>query len=190
MALLGTLLRNRRAGESRLAWNAPNLAGAETLTLSSPDFVRGGALPAVHAAKRAGGRDLSPALAWSAVPERTAQLLLVIEDPDAPMSTPFVHCVAVLEPSVDGLAQGALGAGATVPGVRVLRSGQGRGYLGPAPIRGHGPHSYVFQLFAPGRPLVTAAGGAALESARPRDVLAAAADVTGRGRLDGTYERA
>lgn len=189
MALIGTLLRNRRAGQSRLAWNAPNLAGAGTITLSSPDFAHGGAIPAVHAAGRAGGRNVSPALAWSAVPERTTQLLLVIEDPDAPMSAPFVHCVAVLEPSVDGLAQGALDVGATAPGVRVLRSGTGRGYLGPAPIRGHGPHWYVFQLFALGRPLVSA-GGAALESARPRDVLAAAGDVVGRGRLDGSYERA
>ena len=190
MALIGTLLRNRRAGQSRLAWNAPNLAGTETITLSSPDFAHGGGIPAVHAARRAGGRNISPALAWSAVPERTAQLLLVIEDPDAPMSTPFVHCVAVLEPSVTGLAQGALGAAETTPGVRVLRSGTGRGYLGPAPIRGHGPHSYVFQLFALGQPLTAAAGGAALESARPRDVLAAGGDVVGRGRLDGSYERA
>jgi len=44
--------------------------------------------------RRAGGREVSPPLSWSAAPEGTAELLLVMEDPDAPMGKPFVHCVA------------------------------------------------------------------------------------------------
>jgi Raf kinase inhibitor-like YbhB/YbcL family protein len=190
MAVLGKLLKNRRAGQAGLAWNAPNLAGAPTLALSSPDFEHEATIPTTHASKRIGGADLSPALTWSAVPEGTAQLLLVVEDPDAPTPKPFVHCVALLDPSVTSLDQGALDAGKPADGVRVLRSGMGRGYLGPAPIKGHGPHWYVFQLFALAEPITAAAGGAPLESAKPRDVLAAAGDVLARGRLDGGYERA
>jgi len=50
----------------------------------------------------------------------------------------------------------------------------------------HGPHRYVFQLFA----LAADPGSAAPQSARPREVLAAARDVLARGRLDGFYRRA
>lgn len=190
MAVLGKLLKNRRAGQVRLAWNSPNLAGQDTLTLSSPDFENEGTIPTEHAAKRAGGKDLSPALNWSPTPEGTAQLLLVVEDPDAPTPAPFVHCVAVLDPSVTSLSQGAINATNPSGGVHILRSGMGRGYLGPAPIKGHGPHRYVFQLFALAKPVTAGSSGAALDSAKPRDILAAADDVLARGRLDGFYERA
>jgi Raf kinase inhibitor-like YbhB/YbcL family protein len=189
MAVLGKLLKTRRAGPAGLAWNSPNLAGADSLVLSSPDFENEGTIPAVHTAKRAGGNDLSPALTWSPVPEGTVQLLVVIEDPDAPTGSPFVHCVALLEPSLTSLPQGALGASNPAAGVRLLRSNMGRGYLGPAPIKGHGPHRYVFQLFALAKPVTSGRSGAALDPAKPRDVLAAAGDVLARGRLDGCYER-
>ncbi|MGD3109955.1 YbhB/YbcL family Raf kinase inhibitor-like protein [Streptomyces sp. YGL11-2] len=190
MAVLGKLLKNRRAGQAGLAWNAPNLGGETTLALSSPDLDEEATIPTVHAAKRVGGRDLSPALTWSPAPDATAQLLLVVEDPDAPTPAPFVHCVALLDPSVTGLPQGALDAANPSDGVRPLRSGAGRGYLGPAPIKGHGPHRYVFQLFALATQVTAGSSGAPLDAARPRDVLAAAGDVLARGRLDGFYERA
>jgi hypothetical protein len=190
MAVLGTLLKTRRAGQAGLAWNSPNLAGPDSLALSSPDFENERTIPVVHTAKRAGGTDLSPALSWTPAPEGTVQLLLVIEDPDAPTGSPFVHCVALLEPSLTSLTQGALDARNPAAGVRVLRSGMGRGYRGPAPIKGHGPHRYAFQLFALAKPVTAARNGGALDSAKPRDVLATAGDVLARGRLDGFYERA
>lgn len=192
MAVLGAVLRNRRAGAAHLVWNLPNLAGPESLAVTSAAFGDGEAVPAAHAGKRAGGRNVSPQLAWSAPPEGTAQLLLVVEDPDAPTRKPFVHCVALIDPAgLDGvLPEGALAAAGAAAGVRILRSGMGSGYLGPEPIRGHGPHHYVFQLFALPEALTRTAGGAALERARPRAV---AASVTGpvlaRGRLTGVYER-
>ncbi len=189
MALIGRLLKNRRAGGKHLAWGAPNLACTNTLRLTSPAFEDGEPIPAAHASKRAGGGDQSPALAWSQVPSSTDQLLLVIEDPDAPTRVPFVHCVALIEPSITDLPERALSADTPTPGVRLLRSGMGRGYLGPAPIRGHGPHRYVFQLFALAKPVPPPSNGTALESAKPRQVLATATDVLARGRLDGLYER-
>jgi hypothetical protein len=36
MAVLGKLLKNRRAGQAGLAWSSPNLAGPDTLVLTSP----------------------------------------------------------------------------------------------------------------------------------------------------------
>jgi Raf kinase inhibitor-like YbhB/YbcL family protein len=181
----GTSPRHPRSGQPGLAWNSPHLAGAQTLALSSPDFPHEGTIPAVHASARAGGEDLSPALAWSTAPRDTAQLLLVIEDPDAPTPAPYVHCMALLAPSVTSLARGALDAGNPPAGVRLLRSGRGPGYLGPEPPKSHGPHRYVFQLFA----LAAEPDGAALHSAKPREVLAAAGDILALGRLDGFYQR-
>ena len=112
----------------------------------------------------------------------------MIEDVDAPTRSPFVHCVALLDPEVGAVPAGALGADSTAQGVRVLRSGMGRGHLGPEPIKGHGDHRYVFQLFALAAAVTSADGGA--DRGRPRTVLAGVGGPTlARGRLDGRYSR-
>src|ERR1700675_635056 len=64
MAILGTLLKNKRAGEAKLAWNSPAFAGPETLDLRSSDVEHNGTIPAAHAGLRVGGENLSPTLAW------------------------------------------------------------------------------------------------------------------------------
>jgi hypothetical protein len=69
MAIAGRLLRNRRAGDANLAWNLPNLAGPETLTLTSQAFTDGGAIPVEQAGRRAGGQNVSPELSWTQVPD-------------------------------------------------------------------------------------------------------------------------
>jgi Raf kinase inhibitor-like YbhB/YbcL family protein len=144
----------------------------------------------LHVGKRAGGENRSPALAWSGTPEGTAQLLLVVQDIDSPTRTPFVHCVALLEPDLVTLPTEALNAGSPAKGVRVLRSGMGRGYLGPEPIKGHGLHRYVFQLFALPTAITSAEGDATLDTAKPRAVLATVSGpALARGRLDGLYTR-
>jgi hypothetical protein len=188
MGILGTLLKNRRAGEANLAWNLPNLSGPQTMTLTSEAFGDGEAVPAEYAGKRAGGRNLSPELAWSPPPEGTAELLLVVEDSDAPTPRPFVHCVALIEPPVRELPSGALAAGSQAPGVRTLRAGMGRGYRGPEPVKGHGPHRYTFQLFALAEPVTGA--GSPVDQAKPRALLSSVSGpVLARGRLTGVYER-
>jgi phosphatidylethanolamine-binding protein (PEBP) family uncharacterized protein len=186
MSLLGSLLRNRRAGEDHVAWNLPHLRGPELLTLTSPDFADGATMPLANCARTIRGADTSPQLAWTPAPAGAAALLLVVEDIDVPTSKPAVHCLALLDPAADHLEPGALAGKQPGPGVRVLRSTIGRGYHGPAPIKGHGPHRYTFQLFA----LQTVPDAPELDRARPRAVLAAVRPpVLGRGRLTGVYER-
>ncbi|WP_153811953.1 YbhB/YbcL family Raf kinase inhibitor-like protein [Streptomyces sp. SUK 48] len=186
MSLLGRLLRNRRAGETHAAWHLHNLQGPGQLTLTSRDFGDGEVMPLQQCAKAVGGADLSPHLAWTAPPAGTAQLLLVVEDIDVPMAKPAVHCLALIDPAAEHLAPGALGSRRPAPGVRLLRSTIGRGYHGPAPIKGHGPHRYTFQLFA----LATPVGLPRPDRARPRALLpAVTAPVLARGRLTGVYER-
>jgi Raf kinase inhibitor-like YbhB/YbcL family protein len=185
VSIMGTLLRNRRAGEAKLAWNLPALIGPETLRLSSQAFAEGAPIPVEHAGKRIGGREISPALSWSPAPEGTEELLLVIEDIDVPMGKPFVHLSALIDPTVTTLAAGALNPATAPAGVRLLKSTMGRGYIGPSPIKGHGPHRYVFQLFALPSPAPGNAG-----SAGPRALLSAVrGPALARARLTGTYER-
>ncbi len=191
MSFFGTLLRNRRAGEAGLAWNLPALAGPEALRLSSAAFGDGAPIPVEHAGKRARGGETSPPLSWSPAPEGTAGLLLVMEDVDVPLRNPWVHFAALVDPGVTELPAGALNGDSVADSVRLLRSPLGSGYVGPAPIKGHGPHRYVFQLFALPASAVPDAASAARTSPRaPRALLAA---VTGpalaRARLTGTYER-
>lgn len=191
MTLLGRLLINRRAGETHTAWNLPNLQGPEQLTLTSQNFADGETMPRAHVAKYVGGDDLSPHLAWTPLPPGTAQLLLVVEDIDVPMGRPAVHCLALIDPAAAGhLDPGALAARQPGPGVRVLRSTIGRGYHGPAPVKGHGPHHYVFQLFALSTPLGDSTADATpVDRARPRALLpAVTGPVLARGRLTGVFE--
>jgi Raf kinase inhibitor-like YbhB/YbcL family protein len=171
-----------------MAWNLAELAGPETLTVTSDAFADGQPIPAAHAGKIFGYRGLSPQLAWSAVPDGTASVLLVMQDIDAVSGQPFIHALAAIDPQVTSLPPGALSGEQPGPGVQVLRSSMGRGYLGPAPVKGHGPHRYVIQVFA----LASAvpAAGARAGSLRPGAVLAdACGPVLARGRLTGTYER-
>lgn len=187
MSLLGRLLNNRRAGETHTAWNLPHLRGPELLTLTSEDFADGATMPLKNCAKHIGGADESPHLAWTLPPPGTAQLLLVVEDIDVPLSKPAVHCLALIDPAAGHLDPGALSARHPGPGVRVLRSTVGRGYHGPAPVKGHGPHRYVFQLFA----LQASLDGATpVDRVRPRALLPTVpAPVLGRARLTGVFER-
>lgn len=189
MPLLGRLLRNRRAGESRAAWSRPNRLGPELLVLTSAQFGADAPIPLRHAGRFAGGQDVSPQLAWNAPPAGTAQLLLVAEDLDVPLRSPLVHTLALLDPAVTDLPVGGLDAHNAPAGVTVLRSPVGPGYHGPSPIKGHGPHRYVFQLYALGSRVDSVEGSSPVR-AKPRAVLSAVTGpVLARGRLTGTYER-
>ena len=190
MTLLGRLLSNRRAGEEHAAWNLPQLQGPELLSVTSDHSVDGGVLPLEHGTKHVGGRNLSPHLSWTPPPTGTAQLLLVVEDLDVPIARPAVHCLALIDPAVEHLGSDALAAQRPAAGVQVCRSTIGRGYQGPAPIKGHGPHHYTFQLFALSSVVGTAPDGPAPDRARPRALLSSVtAPVLARGRLTGTFER-
>jgi phosphatidylethanolamine-binding protein (PEBP) family uncharacterized protein len=104
-----------------------------------------------------------------------------------------VHCLALIDPSrldsPNHLPPGALSVKEPAAGVRILRSTIGRGYHGPEPLKGHGPHRYTFQLLALGE-MSSDSDSAKLDRARPRALLSSlTAPVAARGRLTGVYER-
>jgi phosphatidylethanolamine-binding protein (PEBP) family uncharacterized protein len=160
----GVALRNRRAGLHTLVWTRPDLQAPESFTLTSPGFDHGAPIPEKHRGRLLGA-NISPALNWTRPPAGTAELVLVVQDPDVPIGKPATN------PSpIQGIrhGKGALGR---------------RGWAGPMPIRSHGPHTYAFQLFAldqtPGLP-----ASFTLDEA----IAAIAGRAIGRARLDGTYE--
>ncbi|MBV9793697.1 MAG: YbhB/YbcL family Raf kinase inhibitor-like protein [Actinobacteria bacterium] len=181
---LGRALRNRRAGHDQLMWARPDLQAPENFTLSSPAFDHGEPIPARHRG-RVFGANISPALAWTTPPDGTKELLLIAQDPDVPFGQPATHALAVgIDPALAGIPEGGLSQPSPVAG---LQHGKGplgrRGWAGPMPIPSHGPHAYVFQLFALDYRPELAAGFTVADAAG-----AMAGHVIGRARLDGTYE--
>ncbi|HEY5476362.1 MAG TPA: YbhB/YbcL family Raf kinase inhibitor-like protein [Tepidiformaceae bacterium] len=151
------------------------------MQLKSPAFEQGGSIPARHTGE---GEDVSPALAWSDVPEGTRSYAVVCHDPDAPLvaggTYGFVHWVLYNVPgSVTKLAEG-------VKDYTNGLTGFGKqAYGGPMPPNGHGPHHYYFMVFALDQELNLEAGltlWQLLEKIEPHTL--------GMNRLVGTYSRA
>jgi hypothetical protein len=180
---LGRALRNARAGAGGLAYNTLAEIPAE-ITIDSPAFADHGQLPARFTAD---GPGLSPPLEWRGAPARTAELVLLIEDPDAPMTHPLLHAMAwKLRGSEGAIAEGALSSAGHPPeGPPMGRNSYfSRGYLPPDPPSGHGPHHYAFELFAVDVPVhfeSTPGRGAMLEFL--------SAHAIAKGMLIGTYAR-
>jgi Raf kinase inhibitor-like YbhB/YbcL family protein len=177
--------RSHHAGDQALAWSWSGLRAPESFALSSLAFEPGARIP-----RRYRGRlfapNVSPPLAWTPPPVGTAELVLIVQDPDVPVGHPALHALtAGIPPELHGLPENALLPRGPVPGLRHARTTLARrGWSGPLPPPGHGPHRYEFQLFA-------------LDRAMPRRPLRLATvlvamrgHVLGRARLIGTYENA
>lgn len=181
MTIIGKLLRNVRAGEHRSPFAGPDFDGPYDITVTSTAFAEGGAIP-VSSAGKGLGDNTSPQLQWTAPPPETRQLVLIIDDVDVPFPRPLLHTVAVIEPDVTEVGTGTLQPGTA--GTRFLPGDlRNRGYAGPRPIPGHGPHHYRFQVFALDRPVpdqVTTAKALRKQMA---------GHLRARGVLIGTYER-
>jgi len=154
------------------------------LKLSSPAFKNQGEIPPVYTCD---GTDLSPALAWSSLPEGTQSLALIVDDPDAPdpaaPKMTWVHWVLYnLPPTLNGLPEATDSAKlptGTLPGVNDWKR---TGYGGPCPPIGR--HRYFFKLYALDRvmPDLNRPTKAKLEAAMKGHILEQAT-------LIGTYQR-
>lgn len=156
--------------------------GNETMSmhLETPVFGNNEAIPKKYSCD---GENISPPLEWSNVPDSAKSIVLIVDDPDAPIGT-FVHWVCYDIPvSVKGL-------GEAVPQQDSLPQGgfQGKndfnknGYGGPCPPGG--THRYFFKLYA----LDTALG---LSSGKTKDDIETAMEghVLSTAQLIGTYSR-
>lgn len=156
-----------------------------TLTLTSPSFKDGSAIPKIFTGE---AEDRSPELEWSSVSNETREFALICVDPDAPSPEPWVHWLIYnISPSTTRLPEGL----AAIESLELpIRADQGVnsfgrvGYGGPMPPAGHGWHHYTFTLYALDTEL-------ALDPGADIDQLRKAMrnHIIGRARLTGRYRR-
>ncbi|HOO46843.1 MAG TPA: YbhB/YbcL family Raf kinase inhibitor-like protein [Deltaproteobacteria bacterium] len=123
---------------------AAQTKGGVSMELSSPAFSPGAAIPAKYTCD---GRNVSPPLEWSGLPEGTRSVALICDDPDAPAGT-WVHWVyydLVLETQdlpedIEPMGKPAAG------GTQGVNDFGNLGYGGPCPPSG--THRYFFKVYA------------------------------------------
>lgn len=95
------------------------------------------------------GKNISPSLSWSGVPEGTKSLALIVEDPDAPdpkaPQTIFTHWIVYNIPATaNAIAEGAIDKSSEVRfGVNDWKHAY---WQGPCPPIGQ--HRYFYKLYA------------------------------------------
>jgi hypothetical protein len=157
-----------------------------TIDVTSSAFDANQTIPQKYTAD---GADVSPPLSLSNLPEGTEQLALIVDDPDAPRDTPFVHWVIYGIPGdVTALPEG-IPADQRVPepvkAIQGVNDFGNTGYGGPAPPQGHGVHHYHFKVYALNEKMNLEPGLSKqelLEKLQGDHILA-------QGELVGTYER-
>ncbi|MBN2484217.1 MAG: YbhB/YbcL family Raf kinase inhibitor-like protein [Candidatus Omnitrophica bacterium] len=122
------------------------------------------------------GKDINPALKIEHIPPRTKALVLIVDDPDAPMGT-WVHWVVFnIPPDTKKISEDS------VPGIQGINDFKRTSYGGPCPPSGS--HRYFFKLYALDKRLDLTVG------AGKEDLLRAMEDsVLDYTELIGTYEK-
>ena len=131
---LGLALRNRRVGHHTLVWARPDVQAPESFTLTSPAFDHGTPIPERHRG-RLFGANISPPLAWTTPPAETAELVLIVQDPDVPLGKPATHALTLgIDPSLSGIPENGLTDPSPIPGLKHGKGALGhRGWAGPNP---------------------------------------------------------
>src|SRR5262245_56206348 len=148
------------------------------LQVKSASFDARASIPSQYTCE---GRDVSPPLAWSAGPPKTAGYALIMDDPDAPAGT-WVHWVAWNLASTE-LAEDVKRDAKLADGTCQGKNSWGKvGYGGPCPPSGE--HRYFFRVFALDRTLE-------LPASTDADDLRAAmrGHVVAEGELYGVYKK-
>jgi hypothetical protein len=151
-----------------------------SLKLTSRAFAEGELIPRKYTCD---GDNVSPPLAWSDVPGGCKELVLIVDDPDAPSGL-FVHWVLYhLSPQVSELPEGVPTSESLPDGARQGANGfQHIGYGGPCPPSG--THRYFFHLYALDTELSLPAG-----ASRQKVDAALKGHVLEQTQLMGRYQR-
>ena len=142
------------------------------LVVTSPAFVDGGSIPSKYTCD---GDNVNPLLNIEGIPEGTESLVLIVDDPDAPMGT-WDHWVVWNIPPKGKIEED------TVPGTEGMNDFRKHSYGGPCPPSG--THRYFFKAYALDTKLDET------PNYRKRDVeRAVKGHVLARGQLVGLYSR-
>jgi Raf kinase inhibitor-like YbhB/YbcL family protein len=152
-----------------------------TLQIESDAFESEGAIPQRYTCD---GEDLSPSLSWSESPAGTQSLVLICDDPDAPVRT-WNHWLLFNIPATARSLPEGIPADPTVEGAGThgANSWHQLGYGGPCPPKGSA-HRYYFQLYALDISLGLGPGASKNEVER-----AMMDHVLAEGQLMGQYSR-
>lgn len=148
----------------------------ESLKIYSPDFSHNEFIPPRFTCE---GEDVNPTLIFENIPEGAKSLVLIMDDPDAPMGT-FDHWIVFnIPPNVTKIEENSVPQGA-----QLGKNHFGRlEYGGPCPPPGN-PHRYFFKLYAVDTVLELQ------EGASKEEVLSAIKDhILAQAELIGLYKR-
>lgn len=99
-----------------------------------------------------GGQNFSPELHWKNAPANTKSFAITLFDPDAPTGHGWWHWLIFNIPANTNYLP--TGAGSKFPEllpqqvVQSINDYGELGYGGPCPPKGHGPHHYIFTIYA------------------------------------------
>lgn len=155
-----------------------------TMNITSDSFQNNGTIPTLHTCE---GKDISPQLAWTGIPENAKSLVLIVDDPDAPdpaaPQRTWVHWVLYNIPvDATGLKEGVSGKELPAGTLQGNNDWKRTRYGGPCPPIGK--HRYFFKLYALDTvlPDLKNPPKAAVEKAMQGHVLA-------RAELMGLYQK-
>jgi Raf kinase inhibitor-like YbhB/YbcL family protein len=146
--------------------------GTKELTITSPAFENNGSIPSKYTCD---GDDVNPPLNVGGLPEGTESLVLIVDDPDAPMGT-WDHWIVWNILPTEKIEENS------VPGTEGLNDFGRRSYGGPCPPSG--THRYFFKVYALDTKLDLS------PNSRKRDVeRAMEGHVLAKGETVGLYSR-
>lgn len=149
---------------------------AQQFTLESTAFKHNAPIPALYTCD---GKNISPELHWTDVPDTTKSFVLIVDDPDAPGNAPFVHWVLFNIPATTRSLSQDIQNGDFIQAKTSFGVNK---YGGPCPPSG--THHYHFKLYA----LDTIVD--LTKDATKHDVLnALEGRVIGQAQLIGLYKR-
>jgi len=142
------------------------------LRITSLAFQNNGLIPAKYTCDE---DDVNPPLNIEGIPREAKSLVLIVDDPDAPMGT-WVHWVVWNIPPKERIEENS------VPGVEGLNDSRKHSYAGPCPPSG--THRYFFKIYALDAKLdlITNSRKEDVENAMEGHILA-------RGEIVGLYRR-
>jgi Raf kinase inhibitor-like YbhB/YbcL family protein len=142
------------------------------LIIRSPVFENNRLIPAKYTCD---GDDVNPPLTIDGTPDETKSIVLVVDDPDAPMGT-WDHWIVWNIPPTKKIEEN------TVPGTEGMNDFRRRSYGGPCPPSG--THRYFFKVYALNAKLDLS------PTSRKRDVeKTMQGHVLAKGELVGLYRR-
>jgi len=176
------ILFNVYTGSSSGSYGQTNQKGIsmEILTVKSPAFSHMGTIPSQYTCD---GENISPPLEWTNVPMNAKSIVLLNDDPDAPIGD-WVHWILFnIPPDVIRLKENFILRDNKIPGIKGgMNDSDVMEYRGPCPPSG--THRYFFKIFALDIMLDFKEGITKKELLR-----AIEGHILARGELIGKYQR-